>query len=96
VTAVDLLRQDAAGQNPLVAIKVIRANDTMYKAGKLELTILNKLAEGDPENRKHVIRLLRSFEYRNHLCLVRLNRLMCSAYVEILHYMRGDYYDRVH
>lgn len=83
VTSTDKLRQDADGNNPLVAIKVIRANDTMYKAGQLELKILNSLAEADPENRRHVIRLLRSFEYRNHLCLVRLRHTMphlsCSA-----------------
>ena len=71
VTATDKLRQNSEGVNPLVAIKVIRANDTMYKAGKLELQILTKLAESDPENRRHVIRLLRSFEYRHHLCMVR-------------------------
>lgn len=71
VTATDKLRQNSEGINPLVAIKVIRANDTMYKAGKLELQILTKLAEADPENRRHVIRLLRSFEYRHHLCMVR-------------------------
>lgn len=71
VTATDKLRQNSEGVNPLVAIKVIRANDTMYKAGKLELQILTCLAEADPDNRRHVIRLLRSFEYRHHLCMVR-------------------------
>jgi serine/threonine protein kinase len=76
VTARDKLRQDAAGGNPLVAVKMIRANNTMYKAGKLELEILNTLADKDPDNRKHVVRLLRSFEYRNHLCMVR--RGACS------------------
>ena len=72
VKARDKLRQDANGANPEVAIKLIRANDVMYKAGKLEQQILDKLAASDPENRKHIIRLLRSFEYRSHLCLVRL------------------------
>ena len=57
VTARDKLRQDPDGSNPLVAIKMIRANNTMYKAGKLELDILSKLADGDADNRKHVIRL---------------------------------------
>lgn len=71
VTALDKLRQDTDGSNPLVAIKLIRANETMYKAGQQELAILRKLADADPDNRKHVIRLLRSFEYRNHLCMVR-------------------------
>lgn len=76
VTATDKLRQNSEGINPLVAIKVIRANDTMYKAGKLELQILTKVAEADPENRRHVIRLLRSFEYRHHLCMVRSPTLL--------------------
>jgi serine/threonine-protein kinase PRP4 len=55
---------------PEVAIKVIRANDTMYKAGQTERVILRKLAEADPAGRRHVIRMLGSFEYRHHLCLV--------------------------
>lgn len=41
-----------------------------YKAGLKELNILKKLMEADPEDKKHIIRLHRSFEYRNHLCLV--------------------------
>ena len=85
-----------------VAIKVIRANETMYKAAQQEITILRKarrtpspprgrdrdardrdhskpspgacvcaqLAGADPENRRHCIRLLRTFEYRNHMFLV--------------------------
>ncbi|KAG0558376.1 hypothetical protein KC19_10G023100 [Ceratodon purpureus] len=53
-----------------VAIKIIRNNDTMYKIGQIELVILNKLAGADPDNRRHCVRLLSSFEYRNHLCLV--------------------------
>lgn len=52
-----------------VAIKVIRANETMHKAAQLEVTILNKLAGADPENRRHVVRLLRTFEFRNHMFL---------------------------
>jgi len=55
---------------PEVAIKVIRANETMYKAGQVEKVILRKLAEADPEGKRHCIRLLGSFEYRSHLCLV--------------------------
>ncbi|KAI8093060.1 kinase-like domain-containing protein [Halteromyces radiatus] len=53
-----------------VAIKMIRNNETMYKAGQKELSLLKKLMEADPDNKKHVIRLLRHFEHRNHLCLV--------------------------
>lgn len=53
-----------------VAIKLIRSNETMYKAAQMELTILKRLCNSDPDNRKHCIRLLRAFEYRNHMCLV--------------------------
>ncbi|KAI8063563.1 kinase-like domain-containing protein [Gongronella butleri] len=53
-----------------VAIKLIRSNETMYKAGQKELALLNKLMEADPDNKKHVIRFLGHFEHRGHLCLV--------------------------
>ncbi|KAJ3697707.1 hypothetical protein LUZ61_001412 [Rhynchospora tenuis] len=53
-----------------VAIKIIRNNETMYKAGMDELVILKKLAGADPEDRRHCVRFISSFKYRNHLCLV--------------------------
>ncbi|KAF7124142.1 hypothetical protein RHSIM_Rhsim12G0082600 [Rhododendron simsii] len=53
-----------------VAIKIIRNNETMHKAGKEELIILKKLVGADPDNKRHCVRFLSSFKYRNHLCLV--------------------------
>ena len=53
-----------------VAIKVIRANETMYKAAQLEITVLKKLMGADPENKRHCVRFLRSFEYRDHVFMV--------------------------
>ncbi|EAZ21372.1 hypothetical protein OsJ_37029 [Oryza sativa Japonica Group] len=53
-----------------VAIKIIRNNETMYKAGKQEVSILEKLASADREDRRHCVRFISSFMYRNHLCLV--------------------------
>ena len=53
-----------------VAIKMIRSNDTMFAAGQTEKRILNKLGGCDPQGKMHCIRLLRTFEYRSHLCLV--------------------------
>ncbi|RWW23808.1 hypothetical protein GW17_00011928, partial [Ensete ventricosum] len=41
-----------------------------YKAGQDELVILKKLAGADPEDKRHCVRFLSSFKYRNHLCLV--------------------------
>ena len=31
---------------------------------------MNKLKEADPEDKKHIVRLERTFEHRGHLCLV--------------------------
>ncbi|KAL7240463.1 hypothetical protein ACSBR2_006170 [Camellia fascicularis] len=53
-----------------VAIKIIRNNEHMHKAGKEELIILKKLVGADPDNKRHCVRFLSSFKYRNHLCLV--------------------------
>ena len=61
---------DTKNGNVEVAIKVIRSNETMYKAGQKEMKILKKLNEADPLDRRHVVRLKESFEYRGHLCMV--------------------------
>jgi serine/threonine-protein kinase PRP4 len=53
-----------------VAIKIIRANETMRKAAAKELTILANLNSADSEDHKHMIRLHRSFEHKGHLCMV--------------------------
>jgi serine/threonine-protein kinase PRP4 len=54
----------------LVAIKLIRNNETMKKAGLKEIEILQKLAHADPDDKKHIIRLDRYFEHKGHLCMV--------------------------
>ncbi|KTW27542.1 uncharacterized protein T551_03041 [Pneumocystis jirovecii RU7] len=54
----------------MVAIKLIRNNETMRKAGMREINFLKKLMEADPDDRKHIIRLERHFEHKGHLCLV--------------------------
>lgn len=53
-----------------VAIKIIRNNELMYRAGKKELEILTLLRDLDPEDKKHVVKHLGSFEHKNHLCIV--------------------------
>jgi serine/threonine-protein kinase PRP4 len=45
-------------------------SDGRYKAGMDELVILKKLVAADPEDRRHCVRFISSFKYRNHLCLV--------------------------
>lgn len=54
----------------LVAIKFLRNNDAIRKAGLKEIGILEKIQEADPDGRKHIIRLEGWFEHKGHLCLV--------------------------
>ncbi|KAL4928382.1 putative serine/threonine protein kinase (Prp4) [Aspergillus undulatus] len=60
----------------LVAIKIIRQNDTMKKAGLKEINILEQLQEADPDDKKHMIKFERSFEHKGHLCMVFENLSM--------------------
>eukprot|EP01006_Ploeotia_vitrea_P032786 TRINITY_DN64965_c0_g1_i1.p1 TRINITY_DN64965_c0_g1~~TRINITY_DN64965_c0_g1_i1.p1 ORF type:complete len:692 (+),score=85.95 TRINITY_DN64965_c0_g1_i1:38-2113(+) len=53
-----------------VAIKVIRANEHMYKTGVKEMELLKLLADHDPHNKKHIVRYIDHFEHKNHLCIV--------------------------
>ncbi|CAO1630583.1 unnamed protein product [Sympodiomycopsis kandeliae] len=53
-----------------VAIKIVRSQETMYKAAHKEIGILNKLASLDPDDKRHIIRLISHFEHRGHLCMV--------------------------
>ncbi|KAK7348772.1 hypothetical protein VNO80_23439 [Phaseolus coccineus] len=62
--------ESSNGEPGEVAIKIIRSNDTMYKAGMDESVILKKLVGADPDDKRHCVRFLSSFKYRNHLCLV--------------------------
>jgi len=65
-----ILEGDPAEVGKEVAIKIVRCQESMYKAGLKEVQILNKLNQADPEDKKHVVRLERTFEHRGHLCLV--------------------------
>lgn len=54
----------------LVAVKVMRCNDMMKQAAEKEVAVLQKLNRADRGNKRHVIKLIRHFSYRGHLCLV--------------------------
>ncbi len=66
IRAVDITKE----KDKLVAIKVIRNNEVMMKEGLKEISVLQKLNNSDPKDEKHVIRLIRNFDHKNHLCLV--------------------------
>jgi serine/threonine-protein kinase PRP4 len=53
-----------------VAIKIIRKNDLMLKAGLKEVELIQRLNEADPDDRYHCLRMHRSFTFKQHLCLV--------------------------
>lgn len=53
-----------------VAIKIIRNNSVMYKAGMKEYEILRKIDAVDPEDKFHIIKCHRFFIHKLHLCLV--------------------------
>ncbi|KAA1475862.1 kinase-like protein [Dentipellis sp. KUC8613] len=65
-----VLQGDPGETGKEVAIKIIRSQESMYKAGLKEVQILNKLKQSDPEDKKHIVRLERTFEHRGHLCIV--------------------------
>ncbi|KAF3491540.1 serine/threonine-protein kinase prp4 [Arthroderma uncinatum] len=60
----------------LVAVKIVRNNDTMRKAGMTEIDILQLLQNADPDDKKHIIRFERHFDHKNHLCMVFENLSM--------------------
>jgi serine/threonine-protein kinase PRP4 len=40
------------------------------KAGMKEIGILEQLAAADPDDKKHIVRFIRHFEHKGHLCMV--------------------------
>lgn len=60
----------------VVAIKIMRNNDALRKGGFTEIAILQKLNTADPDNKKHLVRFERSFEYKGHLCMAFENLSM--------------------
>jgi len=62
--------KDKSRNDQDVAIKIIRKNDLMLKAGLREVELLKKLNDSDHDDRYHCLRMFRSFTFKQHLCLV--------------------------
>ncbi|OMJ73131.1 hypothetical protein SteCoe_28251 [Stentor coeruleus] len=56
--------------NTEVAVKIIRNEKTYRESGDQELSLLNELSEISLESQENIVKLLDSFEFRGHLCLV--------------------------
>jgi serine/threonine-protein kinase PRP4 len=54
----------------LVAVKMIRRNELMRKASQKEMDHLRNVNDADPQDKRHIIRLLGSFDHKGHLCIV--------------------------
>eukprot|EP01039_Chlorochromonas_danica_P002249 gene2249-2463_t len=65
----DIHDKPSQGQK-IVAVKMIRNNDTMRKAAEKEKSILLDLALHDPGNKRFCVRLLTYLDYRQHVALV--------------------------
>jgi len=53
-----------------VAIKILRNNESMRKAGMKEIELLKLLADKDPKDSYYCVRMKNHFLFRNHLCIV--------------------------
>eukprot|EP00250_Pteridium_aquilinum_P021725 c25203_g1_i6 orf=632-1207(+) len=53
-----------------VAVKVVRSTESDREAAMIEVDVLRMLAEKDRMGSRGCVQLRRSFEYRNHICIV--------------------------
>eukprot|EP00055_Hartaetosiga_balthica_P014749 m.82895 g.82895 ORF g.82895 m.82895 type:complete len:448 (+) comp8679_c1_seq1:64-1407(+) len=53
-----------------VAIKIIKNKTAFHKQALIEINLLEQIKRVDCNDEHHLVRLLRTFEHRNHLCLV--------------------------
>jgi hypothetical protein len=49
-----------------------------------EIDILQTIAEADPDDKKHMIRLERHFEHKGHLCMVFENLRQAAYFAHLL------------
>eukprot|EP01133_Synstelium_polycarpum_P004038 gene4038-4677_t len=57
--------------NELVAVKILKNKPAYFQQGSLEIKMLMMLNNNyDPDNKSNILRLLDSFVYKNHLCIV--------------------------
>lgn len=68
--AEEVQAEDGDQKPKLVAVKMIRRNELMRKASQKEMDFLRKVNEADPQDKRHIIRLLGSFDHKGHLCIV--------------------------
>lgn len=53
----------------LVAVKIIKSKKRLYKQAALEVKILKYIKDQDPHDKAHVVQILDSFMFRNHVVI---------------------------
>lgn len=53
-----------------VGVKIIKNKPAFRNQARIEIALLEQMNKVDAEDKCHVVRLIRHFEHRNHLCLV--------------------------
>lgn len=53
-----------------VAIKIIKSKKPFLVQARTEISLLSQLKENDPDDEHHIVRLLTTFMYRKHQCIV--------------------------
>jgi len=57
-------------EKEFVAIKIIKNKKPFLNQAKIEVKLLELMNKQDPEGKYYIVKLLRNFMFRNHLCLV--------------------------
>lgn len=66
-----VFRCQIADTKEIVAVKVIKNKPAYHTQGMLEVKIARLLnSKYDPDDEKHIVRLLEAFEFKGHICLV--------------------------
>jgi dual specificity tyrosine-phosphorylation-regulated kinase 2/3/4 len=52
-----------------VAVKVIKNKSKFHQQANIEIRVLQKMIENDPDDSKHIIRMKNYFSFRNHVCI---------------------------
>ncbi|KAI3360505.1 hypothetical protein L3Q82_002392 [Scortum barcoo] len=52
-----------------IALKIIKNLEKYREAAKLEINVLNKISERDPDNEHHCVQMLDWFDYYGHVCI---------------------------
>ena len=77
--AIDVLGKGSFGQvlqcrdhktGEMVAIKIIRNKKRFHHQAMVEIKVLDNLVKWDPDEKHFVIRMVDSFTFRGHLCIV--------------------------